>query len=102
MSIAANRISYVFNFQGPSMVVDTACSSSLVAVHLACESLWRGESQLAMAGGVQALRIDDDGLGPELVDVKAARGGAADAWLGARRHHRVDDCERCRCPGGHP
>lgn len=53
--IAANRISYVFNFQGPSLAVDTACSSSLVALHLACQSLWSGESTLALVGGVQVL-----------------------------------------------
>ena len=53
--IAANRISYLFNWTAPSIAVDTACSSSLVAVHLACQSLWSGESNLAMAGGVNAL-----------------------------------------------
>jgi acyl transferase domain-containing protein/acyl-CoA synthetase (AMP-forming)/AMP-acid ligase II/acyl carrier protein len=55
MSIAANRLSYFFDFRGPSLAIDTACSSSLVAVHLACQSLWRGESTLALAGGANLI-----------------------------------------------
>ncbi|NYT36434.1 SDR family NAD(P)-dependent oxidoreductase [Allopusillimonas soli] len=51
-SIAANRISYVFDLRGPSMSVDTACSSSLVAFHQACQSIRCGESGLAIAGGI--------------------------------------------------
>nr|WP_139488192.1 SDR family NAD(P)-dependent oxidoreductase [Brevibacillus dissolubilis] len=48
----ANRVSYYFNFHGPSLALDTMCSSSLTAIHLACESLRRGESSMAIAGGV--------------------------------------------------
>jgi acyl transferase domain-containing protein/surfactin synthase thioesterase subunit/NADPH-dependent curcumin reductase CurA/NADP-dependent 3-hydroxy acid dehydrogenase YdfG/acyl carrier protein len=55
MSIAANRISYVFDFHGPSITLDTACSSALVAVHLACQSIWNQESEIALAGGVNAI-----------------------------------------------
>ena len=51
-SAIANRVSYFFNFQGPSLAIDTMCSSSLTAVHMACESLLRGECALAVAGGV--------------------------------------------------
>ncbi|MDX8047239.1 SDR family NAD(P)-dependent oxidoreductase [Gracilibacillus sp. S3-1-1] len=51
----ANRVSYIFNFNGPSMPVDTACSSSLTAIHLACESLRKGEASVAVAGGVNLL-----------------------------------------------
>ncbi|WP_046722666.1 type I polyketide synthase [Streptomyces xiamenensis] len=51
-SAIANRLSYVLGSHGPSMVVDSGQSSSLVAVHLATESLLRGESSLAIAGGV--------------------------------------------------
>jgi polyketide synthase PksL len=48
----ANRVSYFFDFNGPSTPVDAACSSSLVAIHLACESLKKRECALAVAGGV--------------------------------------------------
>lgn len=48
----ANRVSYFFNFRGPSMALDTMCSSSLTSIHLACNSILSGESDLAIAGGV--------------------------------------------------
>jgi acyl transferase domain-containing protein len=55
LSIAANRLSYCFDFQGPSVALDTACSSSLVTVDLACQSLRSGVSDLALAGGVNVI-----------------------------------------------
>lgn len=55
LSIIAARVSYTFGLQGPSMVLNTACSSALVAVHLAAQSLWSGESTLALAGGVNLI-----------------------------------------------
>lgn len=72
-SIAANRISYFLNLKGPSLAIDTACSSSLVALHYACESLRSGESNLCLAGGVNAI------LSPEAtITFSQARMMAAD------------------------
>ncbi|MGF1521110.1 MAG: alpha/beta fold hydrolase [Leptolyngbyaceae cyanobacterium] len=59
-TMVANRLSYLLNLRGPSLAIDTACSSSLVAVHLACQSLRSGESEVAIAGGVNLI------LRPEL------------------------------------
>ncbi|MET7904986.1 beta-ketoacyl synthase N-terminal-like domain-containing protein [Streptomyces sp. NPDC005355] len=59
-SFGPGRLSHLLGLQGPSMSVNTACSSSLVAIHLACQSLRSGESDLALAGGVNLI------LSPEL------------------------------------
>lgn len=67
-SIVANRVSYLLGLRGPSLTVDTGQSSSLVAVHLAVQSLRRGESTMALAGGVNLL------LAPEAFEITARLG----------------------------
>ena len=55
MTMLSNRLSYTFDFHGPSISVDTACSSSLVALHLACQGLLNHESDLAVSGGANVM-----------------------------------------------
>ncbi|MET8687107.1 beta-ketoacyl synthase N-terminal-like domain-containing protein [Streptomyces sp. NPDC004732] len=72
-SILANRISYAYHLAGPSLTVDTAQSSSLVAVHLACESIKRGECEVAFAGGVNLI------CSPRSTELAEARFGGLSA-----------------------
>jgi acyl transferase domain-containing protein/NADPH:quinone reductase-like Zn-dependent oxidoreductase len=59
-SVLANRLSHHLDLRGPSVSIDTACSASLVAVHLACQSLRMGETDIAITGGVSLM------IAPEL------------------------------------
>ncbi|MEV5068372.1 beta-ketoacyl synthase N-terminal-like domain-containing protein, partial [Streptomyces sp. NPDC053794] len=61
--VIANRVSYTLGLRGPSMTVDTAQSSALVAVHMACDSVRSGESEVAIAGGVNLILAPESTLG---------------------------------------
>ncbi|KAI0966399.1 hypothetical protein F4678DRAFT_484245 [Xylaria arbuscula] len=60
MSIMSNRLSYFFDWHGPSVSIDTACSSSMVGLHQAVQALRNGESKVAVAAGTNII------LGPEV------------------------------------
>ena len=74
LSIAANRLSYLFNFRGPSLSVDTACSSSLVALHLATGSIWSGEIDHAIVGGANALLSPESSISFSQAHMLSPRG----------------------------
>lgn len=57
------RIAYQFNLKGPTLSVDTACSSSLVAVQIACNNIWLGDADMAIAGGVNIMSSHEHFIG---------------------------------------
>lgn len=73
-AIIANRVSYFYDFRGPSVAVDTACSSTLVAVHEAVRALRAGDADVALAGGVNLILAPATTLGFEINGVFAKNG----------------------------
>lgn len=61
-SLLSNRISWFYDLRGPSMTLDTACSSSLVGLHLACQGLRSGESNIAVVCGANLILSPDLGM----------------------------------------
>jgi len=104
-SSIANRVSWHFGLQGPSLAVNTACSSSLTALKLACDALERGECDLAVVSGVNAMSHDhhyDALLGQKLISEdgvgrafsEKASGLIPGEGVGTVLLRRVDDAER--------
>ncbi|MEK4042694.1 SDR family NAD(P)-dependent oxidoreductase [Paenibacillus sp. FSL H8-0048] len=73
-ALLSNRVSYLFNFKGPSESIDTACSSSLVALHRAVKSIQQGESSLALAGGVSLMLDPNTYVGAGVMGVFSPEG----------------------------
>ncbi len=73
-SAATGRLSYFYDFHGPCMTIDTACSSSLVALHLAINSLQTGESDMAMAGGVDLILTPESYIGFSKIKALSVKG----------------------------
>ena len=92
-AIISNRISYTFDFRGPSMTLDTACSTSLVTLHEAVNSLRLHESDLAVAGGVNMMLAPAATMG-------FAKTGAALSPDGTIKAFSSDADGICRAEGG--
>jgi acyl transferase domain-containing protein/thioesterase domain-containing protein/acyl carrier protein len=92
LSIASNRVSFALDLRGPSMSVDTACSSSSLAIHLAVESLRRGESSAALAGGVNAIITPETTIAFSQAHMLSPEGRCRSYDAGAGGYVRGEGC----------
>jgi acyl transferase domain-containing protein len=91
-SSASGRLSYFFGFKGPCVSLDTACSSSLVAIHAACQSLRSGESEMALAGGVNHLLMPDMSINFSKAQMLAPDGRCKSFDARANGYVRAEGC----------
>jgi acyl transferase domain-containing protein len=87
MSILANRVSYFYDWRGPSVAIDTACSSSLVALHQAVSALRNGDAEMAVAAGSNLI------LGPEPLIAESKVCGAIVLVLAKLRVELTDETQ---------
>ena len=84
------RINYHFKFSGPSFSIDTACSSSFAAIHTACNSLWRGDCDMAIAGGTNVMTNPDNFAGLDRGHFLSTTGNCNTFDDGANGYCRAD------------
>jgi acyl transferase domain-containing protein/acyl carrier protein len=90
--LAAGRLAYVLNLQGPAMQLDTACSSSLLAAHLATQALRNGECDLALAGGVNLILAPEVTIGLCRMQAMSAEGRCKSFDASADGYVRGEGC----------
>ncbi|KAF2431623.1 putative hybrid NRPS/PKS enzyme [Tothia fuscella] len=89
-SILSNRISYFFDWHGPSMTIDTACSSSLVAVHQAVQTLQSGSSNVAVAAGSNLILMPENFIAESKLNMLSPNGRSRMWDQGADGYARGD------------
>ena len=92
LSIAANRLSYILDFHGPSMAIDTACSSGLLGIHLAVQALRHGECDAAVAGGVNLILSPETTIAFSKARMLSPEGKCRPFDAGANGYVRGEGC----------